>query len=60
MDALTYVLKARPELALFAAQASGHAWGRLKLGSFRLGFEVTYAVSNVLLAMWGPVIVAFT
>jgi AspT/YidE/YbjL antiporter-like protein len=25
-----------------------------------LGFTVTYAVSNVLLAVWGPVIVAFT
>lgn len=25
-----------------------------------LGFTVTYAVSNVLLAIWGPVIVAFT
>jgi aspartate-alanine antiporter len=25
-----------------------------------LGFTVTYAVSNVLLALWGPVIVAFT
>ena len=25
-----------------------------------LGFTVTYAISNVLLAVWGPVIVAFT
>jgi putative transport protein len=25
-----------------------------------LGFTVTYAVSNVLLAIWGPVIVALT
>jgi putative transport protein len=24
-----------------------------------LGFTVTYAISNVLLAVWGPVIVAF-
>jgi putative transport protein len=25
-----------------------------------LGFTVTYAISNVLLAVWGPVIVALT
>ena len=25
-----------------------------------LGFTVTYAISNVLLAVWGPIIVAFT
>jgi uncharacterized transporter YbjL len=25
-----------------------------------LGFTVTYAISNVLLAVWGPVVVALT
>lgn len=37
MDWLRYILKAAPEIALFAALAPGHASGRLKLGSFSLG-----------------------
>jgi aspartate-alanine antiporter len=37
MDWLHYILKAAPEIALFAALALGHALGRLKLGSFSLG-----------------------
>ncbi len=32
-----YILKAAPEIALFAALALGHALGRLKFGSFSLG-----------------------
>ena len=37
MDALNHILKAAPEIALFAALALGHALGRVKLGSFSLG-----------------------
>jgi len=34
---LNQILKAAPEIALFAALALGHALGRVKLGSFSLG-----------------------
>jgi len=37
MDWTSYILKAAPEIALFAALALGHALGRLKFGSFNLG-----------------------
>src|SRR3974390_3208011 len=37
MDWVSYILKAAPEIALFAALALGHALGRLKFGSFSLG-----------------------
>jgi len=37
MDWLDYILKAAPEIALFAALGLGHALGRLKFGSFSLG-----------------------
>src|SRR5688572_10600519 len=37
MDALHHIMKAAPEVALFAALALGHALGRVKLGSFSLG-----------------------
>jgi putative transport protein len=37
MDWASHILKAAPEIALFAALALGHALGRLKLGSFSLG-----------------------
>lgn len=37
MDWTSTILKAAPEIALFAALALGHALGRLKLGSFSLG-----------------------
>ena len=37
MDMLNQILKAAPEIALFAALALGHALGRVKLGSFSLG-----------------------
>jgi aspartate-alanine antiporter len=37
MDWTSYILKATPEIVLFAALALGHALGRLKLGSFNLG-----------------------
>lgn len=37
MNWADYILKAAPEIALFAALALGHALGRLKLGSFSLG-----------------------
>jgi len=37
MDAMNHILKATPEIALFAALALGHALGRVKLGSFSLG-----------------------
>ena len=37
MDMLNQILKAAPEIALFAALALGHALGRVKLGSFSFG-----------------------
>src|SRR6266850_6137809 len=37
MDILSHILKAAPEIALFAALALGQALGRVKLGSFSLG-----------------------
>ncbi len=37
MDWTHHILKAAPEIALFAALALGHALGRVKLGSFSLG-----------------------
>jgi putative transport protein len=37
MNMPDYILKAAPEIALFAALALGHALGRLKLGGFSLG-----------------------
>lgn len=37
MNWTSYILKASPEIALFAALALGHALGRLKLGRFSLG-----------------------
>src|SRR5436190_2733217 len=37
MEALSHILKAAPEIALFAALALGQALGRVKLGSFSLG-----------------------
>ena len=37
MDILGSILKAAPEIALFAALALGQALGRVKLGSFSLG-----------------------
>jgi aspartate-alanine antiporter len=37
MDWANQILKAAPEMALFAALAFGHALGRLKFGSFSLG-----------------------
>ena len=37
MDWGSHILKAAPEIALFAALALGHALGRLKLGNFSLG-----------------------
>jgi hypothetical protein len=59
MEALSHILKAAPEIALFAALALGQdeETGRM---TPVLGFTVTHAISNVLLAVWGPVIVAFT
>src|SRR5215831_12108553 len=37
MNWASYILKATPEIALFAALALGHSLGRLKFGSFSLG-----------------------
>jgi len=37
MEALTHLMKAAPEIALFAALALGQALGRVRLGNFSLG-----------------------
>jgi putative transport protein len=37
VDLSSYILKAAPEVILFAALALGHAVGRIKLGNFSLG-----------------------
>ena len=56
-------LRENPELAIFLTLAIGFGIGRIRFGTFSLGnvvgtLLVPYAIGNILLTAWGPVLVA--
>src|SRR6185369_4602628 len=53
MDWTHYVLKAAPEIALFAALALGQALGRVKLGRFSLGGVAGSLIVALVLGQFG-------
>jgi aspartate-alanine antiporter len=60
MDSLNPILKAAPELALFATLALGHALGQIKLGRFSLGGVAGSLVVALAIGEWTRVVLPET
>ena len=56
------ILSIHPELTIFLTLAVGFMIGYIRIGNFRvwavLGYTIPYALGNILLTAWGPIIVA--